>query len=229
MSNQRDRKRQRKRQRRQEQRRAAAAGPSRRPVVALAAIVVLLAAAGILVFRWTQSSSQASATPTPTSPVKSVAAQIGKPVDGVTCSPLEQIAYHIHQHLALYRDGKPVTLPSEIGIPGGDNNPTCFYWIHVHNFDPGILHVESPVRQTLPLGDFFDIWRVTQAGAVPPGAQYVQQLAAAARRHDVTVFVNGKRWTRGYRTVPLKDHEVITVEIGKPVVAPKPFTDWSNV
>jgi len=39
-------------------------------------------------------------------------------VDGIQCGAIEQLAYHIHAHLAVYVNGTPRTLPAGIGIPG---------------------------------------------------------------------------------------------------------------
>jgi hypothetical protein len=58
---------------------------------------------------------------------------------------------------------------------------------------------------------------------------FVLRLQAAARSGNVHAFLNGKPWHGSYRTIPLKEHGVITVEIGKPVVAPKPFTAWNGL
>jgi len=173
-----------------------------------------------------RSSSATSGTSTPTS---IAVGRGGQPVDGIHCNIGEQLAYHIHQHLTLYRDGKQVPVPKDIGIPGGDNNPSCYYWIHVHSVAPGIIHVESPTARVYSLGNLFDIWKATRNDAIPRGEGYPDELAAAAARHDVTVFVQGKLWRKGYRNVLLVDHAVITVEIGKPVVRPPPFSDWSEV
>src|SRR5438105_3943505 len=39
-------------------------------------------------------------------------------VDGITCGLREQLAYHIHAHLAVFDNGSPRALPGGIGIPG---------------------------------------------------------------------------------------------------------------
>src|SRR5581483_11510116 len=41
-----------------------------------------------------------------------------KPVDGIQCAPVEQLAYHIHAHLAVFKNGVLYSLPGGIGIPG---------------------------------------------------------------------------------------------------------------
>src|SRR5947209_4996335 len=89
------------------------------------------------------------------------------PVDGVKCGPTEQLAYHIHSHLAVYVDGKLRALPGGIGIPGSAVQNTsegpvaaggqCIYWLHTHAPD-GVIHVESPTQRVYTLGNFFDEW-----------------------------------------------------------------------
>ncbi|MGH2447673.1 MAG: hypothetical protein ACRDFS_03605 [Chloroflexota bacterium] len=145
-------------------------------------------------------------------------------VDGIPCGG-GAVIYHIHQHLALYDRGRAVPLPADIGIPGGDFAP-CFYWIHVHENDPGIIHVESPIHKTFTLGNFFDIWRVTKSSSQPNENGFLQDIQRATPRGNVTAFVDDKRWHGSYRGIPLRKHAVITFEIGRPVVRPKPFQNW---
>lgn len=190
----------------------------------IAGAVIILAALVGLGFAAAGHLAGISATPTPSA----TSAATNKTVDGIQCSPGEMLQYHIHQHLTLYDHGRQVSVPADIGIPGGESFATCYYWIHVHENDPGIIHVESPNAKTYTLGNFFDIWKATASTAQPAGDAYVRKLQAAAKNGDVTVFVNGKPWHRSYRAVPLVQHAVITVEIGKPVVPPKPFTNWQG-
>lgn len=187
-----------------------------------AGVGVILLAAAALVF----ASRQGSSSPAPPTPPPQTAASA---VDGVQCGTMEQLAYHIHQHLALYDHGKQVRVPAGIGIPGGELTAACYYWIHVHASTPNIIHVESPIRKTFHLGNVFDIWEATKGDTNPPGDVYVQRLRAAAARGQVHAFYNGKPWHGSYRSIPLTSHAVITVEIGAPVVPPRPFTNWQGL
>jgi hypothetical protein len=54
----------------------------------------------------------------------------------------------------------------------------------------------------------------------------LRKLRAAAARGQVTAFYNGKPWRGSYRSIPLRSHAVITVEIGKPIVKPKLNVNW---
>src|ERR1700732_5205664 len=146
----------------------------------------------------------------------------GVPVDGISCLAGEQLAYHIHVHLDVYDHGQPTTLPLGIGIVGPDvlktaagdlvSGGSCLYWLHVHAAD-GIIHVESPLRKTFDLGQFFDEWRQ------PLGPEQV-----AVAQGPVTAFVDGRRYQGDPRTIPLLRHEVIQLDVGGPVIPPQPFT-----
>jgi hypothetical protein len=191
--------------------------------ITLAAAVAVLALGGIVYASTHQSSGGGSTLPTGTTQ------SLAPSVDGVQCGAAEALVYHIHQYLELYDNGKQVAVPSSIGIPGSEQNPTCFYWIHVHALYPNVIHVESPLQKTFTLGNFFDIWQATKDSAVPPGDAYVRSLKAAATRGEVHAYYNGKPWRGGYRSIPLTPHAVIAVEIGRPVVPPRPFTNWNGL
>jgi hypothetical protein len=143
-------------------------------------------------------------------------------VDGISCGPTEQLAYHIHAHLAVYVDGKLVALPAGVGIPGSQPENTsegpvaaggqCIYWLHTHAPD-GIIHVESPTNRVYTLGNFFDVWQEPLSG---------NQVGLA--KGKVTAFVNGKRWTSDPHNIPLLPHAVIQLDVGSPTV---PFQSMS--
>jgi hypothetical protein len=178
---------------------------------------------GAITFAATHASSGG---PTPTIPTE----DLRPPVDGIHCGSQEQVVYHIHQHLALYDHGTQVALPSSVGIWGGETqNFVCYYWIHVHALYPGIIHVESPKANLWTLGNFFDIWKATKSFATPQSSNAFLTKLESASPSQITVFVDGKRWTRGYRTVPLAPHAVIQIDLGKPVVPPQPFTKWNGL
>src|SRR5579862_1043150 len=147
----------------------------------------------------------------------------GAPVDGISCNSGEQLVYHIHVHLEVYDHGQPTTLPLGIGIVPPRNvaktangafvqGGACFYWLHVHAAD-GIIHVESPLRKTFDLGQFFDEWRQ------PLGPGMVATAQGA-----VTAFVDGRPYGGDPRTIPLTAHSVIQLDVGEPVSPPQPFT-----
>ena len=149
----------------------------------------------------------------------------GQKVDGIGCSTSEQTLFHIHAHLTVFVNGTPRQVPAGIGIPGATgqntsqglfvNNGKCFYWLHTHAAD-GIVHIESPVRRTYALGDFFD----------ELGQPLGPDQAGQAKGH-VTALYNGKVYQGNPRDIPLNAHAQIQLEVGTPLVAPESIT-WPS-
>jgi hypothetical protein len=78
-------------------------------------------------------------------------------VNGIRCDTMEFTKFHIHAHLDIFVNGKPFTVPSQIGI---DPEGRCLYWLHTHD-ESGIIHVESPVEREFTIGNLIDIWDQT--------------------------------------------------------------------
>jgi hypothetical protein len=144
----------------------------------------------------------------------------GAPVAAVGCQSGEQVAYHIHTHLAVFVDGHPRQIPAGIGIaaprqvqttPTGEfvDSGSCLYWLHTHAAD-GIIHVESPTQATYTLGQFFAIWQQ------PLGPNQVGPLHG-----PVTVFVDSQRQAIDPRAITLTAHRVIQLDVGTPSPAPQ--------
>jgi hypothetical protein len=135
-------------------------------------------------------------------------------VHGISCGPTEQLAYHIHAHLMVYVNGQPRALPGGIGIPGSQvvqspqgpvaSGGVCIYWLHTHAPD-GIIHIESPTQTIYTLGEFFDEWHQPLTGSDVAGA-----------KGEVTAIVDGKTWTASPRSIPLRPHAVIQLDVGTP-------------
>lgn len=68
--------------------------------------------------------------------------------------PVENVTYHIHQHLDLVINGKNITIPEGLGIWSAFISP-----LHTHDTS-GIIHVEAPAKKDFKLGQFFDEWGV---------------------------------------------------------------------
>jgi hypothetical protein len=84
----------------------------------------------------------------------------------------------------------------------------CFYWLHTHAAD-GIIHIESPIRRTFTLGDFFDVW-----------GQRLGQTRVGQFSGRVTAIYDGRVYEGDPRDIPLIAHAQIQLEIGKPLVSP---------
>jgi hypothetical protein len=146
-------------------------------------------------------------------------------VNGITCGPTEQLAYHIHAHLLVYVNGQARALPGGIGIPGSQvvSSPQgpvaaggeCIYWLHTHAPD-GVIHIESPTKRIYTLGDFFDEWH-----------QPLSSSEVAGAKGKVTATVNGKSWTKDPRSIPLDPHAVIQLSVGSPVAPYQPMS-WAG-
>ncbi|MBV8750834.1 MAG: hypothetical protein JO103_14100 [Candidatus Eremiobacteraeota bacterium] len=141
----------------------------------------------------------------------------GQPVDGIRCDQMEGSVLHIHQHLAIYDHGKPVTVPDDVGRP---LVAQCFYWLHTHTPD-GIIHVESPNFKTFNLGNFFDVWGQPLTKTNVAGAQ-------TKKNERVAVWVDGNRYTGNPRAIELTQHLDVTIQVGPPYAKPAPFTAWNG-
>ena len=142
---------------------------------------------------------------------------------GVPCGSKEQITYHVHARLTIFVDGKPRSVPAGVGIApplriaknrGGPfvSGGRCFSFLHTHAAD-GIIHIEAPGPVAFKLGQFFDVWRQRLDS---------RHLGHAAGR--VVAYVNGRRYRGDPRTIPLRKHAQIQLELGRPRVAPVSIT-----
>lgn len=136
----------------------------------------------------------------------------GQDVDGIPCQSMEVGVVHVHSHLALFYKGQPVQVPAYVGI-----TPTatggCLYWLHTHGPD-GIIHVEAgdvsaPQGGPYTLGMFFDIW-----------GEPLTRSQVGMFQGPVTAYVNGAVYDGDLRAIPLHSHQIITLEVGTPVVPP---------
>ena len=133
----------------------------------------------------------------------------GRDVDGISCQANEQTIFHIHAHLTIFVNGSARQVPADIGIPAQAQNGPCLYWLHAHAPD-GVIHIESPVRRTYTLGDFFDVW------GQPLGPQRVGPATG-----PVVAIYNGQRYEGNPRDIPLNAHAQIQLEVGTPLIAPE--------
>jgi hypothetical protein len=151
-------------------------GPgSRRRLLIAGAAGLLAAAFGLgLLSRGSQPSPAAAGSTTaqapPLAPVAGGAS--GQVVDGISAAETEQLAFHIHAHLAVYVNGEQHSIPLGIGVlpplrlvqtadgpfvVGG----AAFYWLHTHDAS-GVIHIESPGAAPLHAG-----WVLRPLAATP--------------------------------------------------------------
>jgi hypothetical protein len=143
----------------------------------------------------------------------------GEQIDDISCQSGEQVAFHIHAHLTIVVAGHSRQVPAGIGIaapyevaltPAGRfvAGASCFMWLHTHAAD-GIVHIESPVKRTYTLGEFFDIW-----------GQPLSRRRIGPAHGAVTALFNGHVFTGNPRQIPLLAHSQIQLELGQPLLAP---------
>ncbi|MCW6007185.1 hypothetical protein K1W54_21780 [Micromonospora sp. CPCC 205371] len=209
----------------------------RRAIRWLGAAVIVLAVASVAAFAVTRGGGHAAAagngrlgpegialqTGPPLAPVNGAAS--GATVDGISCDVSEQVAYHIHAHLAVFVNGASRQVPSGIGVvtpavSTTDRGPfvqatRCYYWLHTHAAD-GIVHAESPTQRQYTLGDFFDIWR-----------QPLSSTRVGPAVGTVSAYVNGAPYAGDPRGIVLDEHEDIQLDVGTPVVSSQPV-DWTG-
>jgi hypothetical protein len=145
---------------------------------------------------------------------------------GLTPETREFVFLHVHSHLDVFVNGKPVTVPAAIGInikdPAvkrvpldngtiayGGINPACkqpcISPLHTHD-TTGILHTEAKKDQFNTLGEFFTEWNVRLdrncvGGYCKPAAPF-------------TIYVDGDPYQGDPRTIGLEDRREIAIVIG---------------
>lgn len=212
----------------------------RRRISVWAAVIVVVAAVagGITAVELNNSGGKSASKATLTGPMgpEGIALEEGSPlasltnaatgttVDGVQCNTQEQVAYHIHAHLAVFVDGalRPVTPGIGIVAPVAQQSSngaffgatTCYYWLHVHAQD-GVIHIESPTAQTYTLGQFFALW-----------GQPLSQTHVGPASGKQTVYVDGKAYSGNPADIELHPREDIQIDVGTSV-GPQ-SVDWSK-
>jgi hypothetical protein len=127
----------------------------------------------------------------------------------------ESLQYHVHAHLDVFKDGRPVLVPGGIGIDITDpqvhrfDTPAgpayggiqkacakpCISPLHTHDPD-GVIHTESPTPTPNRFGQFLAEWDVK----LPD---------------DAKVYVDGKEYTKDVAKIELADRREIAVVIGE--------------
>ena len=124
---------------------------------------------------------------------------------GLNALGAEALAFHIHQHLDLYVDGKKVDLPRFIGIYADPaTNQPILTELHTHD-STGVIHVESADHLNYKLGQFFGVWGVK-----------LTRTCIGKYCGRVSMWVNGKRYLGDPAKLVLKSHQEIVLARGKP-------------
>jgi hypothetical protein len=165
-----------------------------------------------------------------------VAGGHGNPIRRIQCATMEYLNdYHVHAFLGVLIRGKEVAIPDSIGLvnPGTETNgyissAQCFYYIHTHDAS-GLIHIEdpkvlSPSAVAYVLGDFLDVWGLKTAtdhfGAFKGPIKVFIGNVPEIGKTQVTSYTGFKNVAH-LRSIPLRSHEAIWIEVGKPFVAAK--------
>jgi hypothetical protein len=195
--------------------------PSRDAVLAsVAALVVVAGAVGIGVVGSSQPSRVVGAETAPPWPVPPVGDRLGRAeVAGMENVWGEELAMHVHSHLSITVEGESVTIPGDIGH---DADTKLAAPLHTHDTS-GIVHVESPRRESLVLGQLFTEWDVhldaASIGSLGPDDGL-----------DLVVFVDGSRRSGDPSDIRLRDFADVALVLaprGETVAAPPAF-DWPD-
>lgn len=189
------------------------AGANLRLGLAAVAVVVAITVTVVALRGSTPQPSQASPTTTATSPVPGRTSPPPWPAPanpaqlvaaaGLPMLSEEGSALHIHAHLDVIVDGKPVNVPAQIGV---DESTQQISPLHTHN-TTGIVHVESPTQAQFTLGQFFTEWQVSLSATNLGGL-------TADQTHLFKVYINGQPDTGDPAGVVLKAHDEIALVYG---------------
>jgi hypothetical protein len=118
---------------------------------------------------------------------------------------------HIHAHLDVRVNGQSVEVPAMIGVDRRGISP-----VHTHD-STGVIHIESPVKQTFTLGEFFTEWDVRLSTDSIGGLR-------SSDGKTLRAFVNGNPITGNPAALPINAHDEIvliydTAEPGEPIPA----------
>jgi hypothetical protein len=176
------------------------------------AVVVVIVTVAILGYIGLQRLN-ASLTPSPV-----VAANT------IPCDQLEHTQVHYHAALQILDAGSSVAIPTDLGRTTG-----CYYWLHMHTGEPGIIHIEAPNDRPFTLSDFFSVWSMWSGQKELLDATHVSDIALTDGQRLV-VYVDdgtGAHVSLGDPgSIVLREHEVITLEIAPPNQNPPPAFRW---
>jgi hypothetical protein len=148
-------------------------------------------------------------------------------VDGIPCDNLEHTQVHYHVALQIVYGGVVHPIPGAVGITPNESAPSCYFWMHVHSANTNTIHIEAPKSRTFTLGEFFDIWSKWSGIKQPLDATHVSSFTLTPDQSLVVYVDPGdgtgpKLYTGDPRAIVLRAHEVITLEVSPPTVAPPP-------
>jgi hypothetical protein len=175
-------------------------------------------------------------TPSPTPPVAAAAVDItdghkigadrwgnpqtdGSAIGSFNCVVNPPDTYSVRAHLSILVNNELQSVPRYVGAaPSGLTH--CFYPIHTDDAS-GRIHVVSAAAGTFTLGQFFQIW----------GQPLTNSNIAGVSGLPIEVYItDGTTSTKveeaDWTNIELKDHRLITIELGTPLTEIPNFT-WT--
>jgi len=189
-------------------------------IIAAVAVVVLVVVSVLAYIGFSRAGSQSSGGLLPNA-TGSPAPTSAAPTTGtIPCDQLEHTQVHYHILLRIFNQGSPVAIPTDLG-----RTASCFYWLHMHTNEPGIIHVESPADRIFTLGDFFTVWGDWVGNPQPLDSTHVSSFTLAG---DQRLLVYADRddgagpvaFPGDPKAIVLRSHEIITLAISPPAVNP---------
>ncbi|MCZ9884075.1 hypothetical protein [Arthrobacter sp. B2a2-09] len=180
-------------------------------------LAVALTVSGLLVGA-TACGAPAQTAPASATPSATTAAAAGWELDpaaggdrikaaGLDVLTAEGTAEHYHAHVDVLVNGKPVTVPAEIGFSfGADGQPNGISALHTHDTS-GVIHIEAPTAGLkYTLGQVLKEWGVLD-GSDSTGAPH-------GGTGGWTAYVNGAKQSVPVTDVVLKAHDEVVLSYG---------------
>jgi hypothetical protein len=157
---------------------------------------------------------------------------------GLEPAPKEYLVNHVHAHLSVFLDGKPILVPAAIGInvedpevrpfdlPDGSISyggielcdQPCISPLHTHD-QSGIIHTESQDPEPHTLGEFFIEWGVELSEDC---------VGEHCSPTPIEVYVGGEPYAGDPGSIELTDQKVIAIVIGDPPPVIPSTADFSG-
>ncbi|MFL6138885.1 MAG: hypothetical protein ACJ74O_13955 [Frankiaceae bacterium] len=123
---------------------------------------------------------------------------------GLRSNQMEGTVVHYHAHLDILVNGKPATVPGNLGI---DTTQGQLAEVHTHDAT-GVIHIEAPDKgHRYVLGQVFAEWDVRL------DATHLGGLVAGDGK-ALRAYVNGKQVSGNPARIELKPHEEIALVYG---------------
>jgi hypothetical protein len=136
-------------------------------------------------------------------------ASAGRPIGRLRCGRASPKRYGVH--LEIFANRRDLVIPAGIGIAPPRARDGAYVkggrcWYPLRTLEPtGLIEIDERVHPTV--GELFDLW-----GQRLSRNRLLRFRAAPGQ--SVLAFVDGKRWRRSPRLIPLERHAAIVLEVG---------------